>query len=102
MEFVRPGVIRCGRMGQGVHLLNFLKTPRCKVVAVCDKNEPSPKGNTFRVETLPGKWSRCFAEEAGHFIDCVVDDKEPISSGVDGLKDLILMEEMHRKHRECC
>jgi len=38
MDKVRLAMVGCGMMGQSVHLQNFLKTPKCEVVAICDQD----------------------------------------------------------------
>jgi len=51
-------------------------------------------GETQRDEFPHGSASYGFEREAQHFIDCIVDDKEPISSGADSYKDIVIIESM--------
>ena len=47
-------------------------------------------------EQSTGKHPYVFALEADHFSDCVRDDKEPKSSGEEGLKDMIAIEAIYK------
>ena len=38
MDKVRLAMVGCGMMGQSVHLQNFLKIPKCEIVAICDQD----------------------------------------------------------------
>ncbi|NOZ22198.1 MAG: Gfo/Idh/MocA family oxidoreductase [Planctomycetes bacterium] len=51
------------------------------------------------ISTLAPEYGWSFRREAEHFIDCVADDKEPLSSGEDSLKDMLLLEEMYKTYR---
>ena len=51
-------------------------------------------GKIQRDESPHGTWSWSFERQAQHFIDCIVEDKEPISSGFDSFKDIVIIESM--------
>ncbi|MEW6357821.1 MAG: Gfo/Idh/MocA family oxidoreductase [Planctomycetota bacterium] len=51
------------------------------------------------ITTLSTEYGWSFRREAQHFVDCVADDKDPLSSGEDSLKDMLLMEEMYKVYR---
>jgi len=48
------------------------------------------------VMPLP-EWGWSFYRQAEHFLDCVLEDKEPRSSGEDSLRDMELIEETFRR-----
>jgi len=50
------------------------------------------------VHTAPREWGWSFMNEAKHFVDCVLEDKEPLSSGDDGAKDIAIAEEMYKAY----
>jgi predicted dehydrogenase len=47
-------------------------------------------------EQSPGQHPYVFALEAEHFADCVRNNKEPLSAGEEGLKDMIAMEAIYK------
>jgi len=51
-------------------------------------------GKIQRDELPHGTWSWSFERQARHFVDCIVEDKEPISSGFDSYKDIVIIESM--------
>jgi len=48
------------------------------------------------VRPIP-EWGWAFARQAEHFLDCILNDVEPRSSGEDSLRDMELIEETFRK-----
>jgi len=57
-------------------------------------------GRAQREERLHGMWSWAFERQAQHFIDCIVEDKEPISNGADSYKDIVIVESIIRAASE--
>lgn len=51
-------------------------------------------GEIQRDESPHGAWSWPFEREAQHFVDCIVEDREPVSSGFDSYKDIVIVESM--------
>lgn len=49
------------------------------------------------VESFPA-WDWGFRRTAEHFLDCIIEGKEPRSSGKDSLKDLEIMEQIFKLH----
>ena len=49
-------------------------------------------GEVQRDETLHGTWSWAFERQAQHFVDCVLEDKEPTSGGADSYRDIVIIE----------
>lgn len=49
-------------------------------------------GEVQRDETLHGTRSWAFERQAQHFIDCIIEDKEPISGGADSYRDIVIIE----------
>ncbi|WP_116092130.1 Gfo/Idh/MocA family protein [Sphingomonas crusticola] len=48
----------------------------------------------------PGPRPTQFAGQLDHFVDCIVNNKEPIVSGEEGLRDLRIVEAIYRSARE--
>ncbi|NOY82842.1 MAG: Gfo/Idh/MocA family oxidoreductase [Kiritimatiellaeota bacterium] len=59
-------------------------------VTICRKGD---------IQELAPEWGWSFRREAEHFIDCILRDREPLSSGEDCVTDLVLAEEMYRRYR---
>ncbi len=53
-----------------------------------------------RVEIPYPNWTWSFKNEAQHFINCILENQEPRTSGRDSLKDMIIMEEIYRSFLE--
>jgi len=53
-------------------------------------------GNVQRDEFPHGAWSSPFERQAQHFVDCIAENKEPISSGLDSYKDIVIIESILR------
>jgi predicted dehydrogenase len=53
-------------------------------------------GKMQKVEIPYAGWSWAFRNEAQHFIDCVLEGKEPRSSGRDSLKDVMIAEAIYK------
>ncbi|MDH5439700.1 MAG: Gfo/Idh/MocA family oxidoreductase [Candidatus Bathyarchaeota archaeon] len=51
-------------------------------------------GQTQRDEYPHGTHSWAFERQAQHFIDCIIEDKEPVSGGADSCKDIVIVESM--------
>lgn len=63
----------------------------------CLRNVPAKvhvyrAGKTQIDEYLHGSWSWSFERQAQHFIDCIIEDKEPVSNGADSYKDIVILE----------
>lgn len=57
-------------------------------------------GKLSRIEELKMAENNQFAAEMDHFSRCVLDNKEPFSTGESGLQDHIIMEAIYRSARE--
>jgi len=57
-------------------------------------------GNVQKDEYPHGTWSWPFEAEAQHFVDCIVADREPVSSGLDSYKDIVVIESILRSAME--
>lgn len=42
------------------------------------------------------EWQWAFKRQAEHFLDCIIEDKEPISNGADSLADVRILEEIFK------
>ncbi|MCW4026489.1 MAG: hypothetical protein NWE76_03265, partial [Candidatus Bathyarchaeota archaeon] len=51
-------------------------------------------GEIQRDEYPHGTHSWAFERQAQHFVDCIIEDKELISSGADSYKDVVIVESM--------
>jgi len=51
-------------------------------------------GEIQRDEYQHGAHSWAFERQAQHFVDCIIEDKEPASDGADSYKDLVVVESM--------
>lgn len=49
-------------------------------------------GETQRDESPHGIWSWAFERQAQHFVDCIIADEEPVSSGADSYRDIAIIE----------
>ncbi|MEM2465644.1 MAG: hypothetical protein QXL85_08600, partial [Candidatus Bathyarchaeia archaeon] len=49
-------------------------------------------GKIQRDEYPHGSWVWSFERQAQHFIECIIEDKEPVSSGDDSYKDIVIAE----------
>lgn len=55
--------------------------------------------NDKKIEYPFTGWGWSFENQAKHFLDCLIDDKEPISSGYDSCKDLEVLELMYESYK---
>jgi len=69
-----------------------LKPPPPLLRNVSTKVHVYRAGNVQRDEFLHGSWSWPFERQAQHFVDCVSENKEPVSNGLDSYKDIIIIE----------
>lgn len=74
MEKFGFAIIGAGRWGS-IHAKVYTEDPRVKLISICDLDEEKAR-----------KLARFAFQSIRHFIDCVIEDKEPISSGKDGLE----------------
>lgn len=51
-------------------------------------------GKIQRDEFLHGGWAWSFERQAQHFVDCIIEDKEPLSNGLDSYKDIVIVEDI--------
>ena len=49
-------------------------------------------GTTQRISHPQAEWSWAFRRQAEHFVQCVAEDQEPLSSGRDSLRDMEILE----------
>lgn len=57
-------------------------------------------GKIQRFEVPLAKWSWSFENQAQHFIDCIIGNREPRSSGSDSAKDVLIAEAIYRCYAE--
>jgi len=51
-------------------------------------------GKVQRDESPHAAWGWAFERQAQHFVDCIVEDIQPVSSGLDSYKDIVIVENM--------
>jgi len=51
-------------------------------------------GKIRRDEFPHGSWAWSFEREAEHFVNCIIEDKEPLSNGLDSYKDIVIVEDV--------
>jgi len=51
-------------------------------------------GKIQKDEFPHGAWAWSFERQAQHFIDCIIEDKEPLSNGLDSYKDIVIAEDI--------
>ena len=51
-------------------------------------------GKTQRDEFPHGSWTWSFERQAQHFVECIIEDKEPLSNGLDSYKDIVIVEDI--------
>lgn len=74
-----------------------IDTPPPLLRNVPAKVELYEAGTTQRVSRPQAEWSWAFRRQAEHFIQCVAEDREPLSSGRDSLRDMYILEAIFRK-----
>jgi len=51
-------------------------------------------GKIQRDEFPHGSWAWSFERQAQHFVECIIEDKEPLSNGLDSYKDIVIIEDL--------
>ncbi|RLI05908.1 hypothetical protein DRO22_02135 [Candidatus Bathyarchaeota archaeon] len=51
-------------------------------------------GEIQRDEFPHGVWAWSFERQAQHFINCIIEDKDPLSNGLDSYKDIVIAEDI--------
>jgi len=57
-------------------------------------------GSVQRMEVPYASWTWSFKNEAEHFIQCILKDQEPLTSGHDSFKDTVVVEAIYRSFLE--
>lgn len=71
-----------------------LRTPPPLLRNVPAKTHVYHAGKT-QVDTFPhSTWTWSFQNQAQHFVDCIIEDKEPNSNGADSYRDIVIIESM--------
>jgi len=74
-----------------------IDTPSPLLRNVPAKVELYEAGTIQRISCPQAEWSWAFRRQAEHFIQCVAQDREPVSSGQDSLRDMYILEAIFKK-----
>ncbi len=77
-----------------------IDTPSPLLRNVPAKVELYEAGTIQRISCPQAEWSWAFRRQAEHFIQCVAEDREPVSSGQDSLRDMYILEAIFKKELE--
>ncbi|MEK6645772.1 MAG: Gfo/Idh/MocA family oxidoreductase, partial [Candidatus Firestonebacteria bacterium] len=84
---------------EGVHIYFEEGDMHIKLPFPLFKNVPAKvklHKNNEGVKEFDIKWSWGFQEEVNHFIDCIQENKKPLTSADDSIKDIVIGESMYK------